>query len=127
MICEECGNVMSQDDIDKGMCPFCYQRGTSIGLDNESIAELISKEWGFDFDIALQIVLKGDQKLLDRCMFITCEGEVKSTTDEEELRLIMLYYLLDNGSLSDIEYVFVDGEQKGIEIDIKFTKQDKDD
>ena len=127
MICAMCGNVMSQDDIDKGICPFCYQKGTSTGLDSESIADSISKEWGFDLDTALEIVAKGDQRLLDRWMFITCDGEVKSAHDEEELRFMMLDYLLDNGSLSDIEYVFVDAIQKGIEIDIKFTKQDKND
>ena len=42
----------------------------------------------------------------------------------------MLEHLLsikEDNSISNIEYVFVDGEPRGIEIDIKFTKQDKND
>ena len=127
MICAECGNVMSQDDIDKGICPFCYQRGT---LDNESIAESLTKEWGIDFDTAYAVIKDGQQKFLDRCMFITVDGDVYSAIDEEELRVIMLEHLLsikEDNSISNIEYVFVDGEPRGIEIDIKFTKQDKND
>lgn len=123
MICAECGNVMSQDDIEKGICPFCYRKGTSIGLDNESIADSLTKEWGFDMGLALKIVDGGEQRFLDRNMFITHQGEVQNAADEEELRGVVLEYLLDDGSLADIEYIFVDGESRGVEIDIKFTEQ----
>jgi hypothetical protein len=54
-------------------------------------------------------------------MFITIDGDVFPAKDEEELREIMLQWLLDDkGVIDDIQYMFVDGIPKGLEVDLKF-------
>lgn len=145
MRCTVCYLEFEPDDAqkldrrEKVQCPFCFSiidaadaEGMSdaesdAASDDDHVVDNIVHEWGIDEITACNIVDSGMQSQLDKFMFITCEGLVYGAKDLNELKKIMLGYLLeDQGVLADIEYIFVDGERKDLELDVNFTPHSED-
>ena len=140
VMCESCmQEILSTDLIDEkdGManCPICASE-IKIGgnvmhggfVDEGVLIEKLEKDWGIDYDTASVIVEENSMDQLDQNMFITKEGLICSAKDDDDLKQEMLDYLLyQDGVLADIEYVFVDGCARSIEIDLQFTEVEEED
>ena len=117
-VCPICTNDIK---LERGMFPEHFE-------DVDTIAENIEKTWGIDADVAYEIAMNNNQSMLDQFMFITSDGDVRNATDEDGLKLEMLDFLLDDsGTIADIEYVFVEGVAKSIELDLKFNEVEEED
>jgi hypothetical protein len=138
--CDQCKQDILVDDLiimvekpGMAVCPLCtndikMEDDMSGSFEDvDTIAENIEKEWGIDSDTAYAIASDNKQDLLDQFMFITRDGDVINAADEDSLKLEMLSFLLDEeGSIAEIEYVFVDGVAKSIEIDIDFKEVEEE-
>ena len=91
----------------------------SVEEEDEIKVKKIIKEWGIDEDLAQDIVRNFQEDELDMNMIINVDGVIESFSNEKLLKEHILDVLEDNG-FDEFEYIFVDGKQVDMQIDISF-------
>ena len=96
------------------------QEGDEFDMKIEQLIET----WGFDEDVAAEVVAMGNETELSPTMFISADGMVYSSQDAESMKKDLLDYCVNEGPLEDIKYLTIDGVEQDVMLSFSFKPKD---